>query len=322
MHLTEFYNFVRCFFAQIAAAAYNIMSALGRSQYYFRRILMATFYNQAVLSYNGNTTTSNITTGEIVQVLSATKTAVTEDYSAGDTITYVVNIINSGAVAFTGITLTDNLGAYAFDALTLTPLTYTEGSIRYFENGVLRPAPTVTSTDPLTVTGIGVPAGGNTTIVYEVSTNGFAPLEAGSAITNQATVSGTNISPITAEETVTSASEPDLSISKSLSPATVTENGRLTYTFVIQNTGSAPAVATDNLVVTDVFNPVLSGITATAGGETWVEGTNYTYDEATGLFATIAGQITVPAATYTRDPLTGAVIVNPGVTVLTVTGTI
>ena len=283
---------------------------------------MATFYNQAVLSYNGNTTTSNITTGEIVQVLSATKTAVTEEYSAGDTVTYVVNIINSGATAFTGLTLTDNLGAYAFDALTLTPLTYTDGSLRYFENGVLRPAPVVTSAEPLTVTGIGVPAGGNTTIVYEVRTNGFAPLEAGAYIINQATVSGTNISPITAEETVTATSEPNLSISKSLSPATVTENGRLTYTFVIQNTGSAPATATDNVIVTDTFNPILNGITVTVGGETRAEGDGYTYDEATGLFATVAGQITVPAATYTRDPATGAVVVNPGVTVLTVTGTV
>ena len=283
---------------------------------------MATFYNQAVLSYNGNTTTSNITTGEIVQVLSATKTAVTEEYSSGDTITYVVNIINSGTTAFTGLTLTDNLGAYAFDALTLVPITYTAGSLRYFENGVLRPTPVITDESPLTVTGISVPAGGNTTLVYEVSTNGFAPLEAGSVITNQAVISGVNISPITAEETITVESAPSLTISKSLSPATVTENGRLTYTFVIQNTGNTAAVATDNLVVTDTFNPALSGITVTAGGETWAEGVNYTYNEATGLFATVAGQLTVPAATYTRDPATGAVIVNPGVTVLTVTGTI
>lgn len=283
---------------------------------------MATFYNQAVLSYNGNTTTSNITTGEIVQVISATKTAVSQEYSASDTVTYVVNIINSGATPFTGLTLTDNLGAYAFDALTLVPLTYTEGSLRYFENGVLRPAPTVTDTDPLTITGISVPAGGNTAIVYEVRTNGFAPLEAGSEITNRAIVTGANLSPVTVEETIAADSEPRLTISKSLSPATVTENGRLTYTFVIQNTGSAPAVATDNVVVTDTFNPILSGITVTAGGEIWTAGTNYTYDEAGGLFATIAGQITVPAATYTRDPATGAVVVNPGVTVLTVTGTV
>ena len=43
---------------------------------------------------------------------------------------------------------------------------------------------------------------------------------------------------------------------------------------------------------------------------------------ATGQFATNAGQITVPAATYTRDPVTGAVVIQPGVSTLTVTGTI
>ena len=46
---------------------------------------MATFYNQATLSYNGNTTTSNITTGELVEVLSATKTAVQTEYQQDDT---------------------------------------------------------------------------------------------------------------------------------------------------------------------------------------------------------------------------------------------
>ena len=283
---------------------------------------MATFYNQAILSYNGNTTTSNITTGEILEVLSATKNAVVDEYTSDDAITYVVSIINSGASAFTGLTLTDDLGEYTSGTLTLVPLTYTADSLQYYENGVLRPTPAVASENPLTVTGISVPARGNASIIYEARTNGFAPIGIGGTITNTAVISGTNVSPVTVEETINASEEARLTISKSLSPATVTENGRLTYTFVIQNTGSAPAVATDNLVVTDVFNPVLSGITATAGGETWVEGTNYTYDEATGLFATIAGQITVPAATYTRDPLTGAVIVNPGVTVLTVTGTI
>lgn len=283
---------------------------------------MATFYNQAVLSYNGNTTTSNITTGEIVQVLSAAKTAVVEEYSANDTITYVVNIVNSGATAFTGLTLVDNLGSYTQDTLTLVPLTYTQGSLRYFENGVLRPTPTVTSEAPLTVTGLSVPAGGNATVVYEVRTNGFAPLATDASITNQAVISGTNLSPITVEETVTAANAPALTISKSLSPATITENGRLTYTFVIQNTGNEEAVSTDSVVVTDTFNPILSGIVVTLNGDTWAEGTNYTYDETTGVFATVAGQITVPAATYTRDPDTGAVIVNPGVSILTVTGTV
>lgn len=70
---------------------------------------MATFYNQATLSYNGNTTTSNITTGEIVEILTAAKTAVTDTYRANGRITYIVSIVNSGAEDFTGLTVTDNL---------------------------------------------------------------------------------------------------------------------------------------------------------------------------------------------------------------------
>jgi len=54
----------------------------------------------------------------------------------------------------------------------------------------------------------------------------------------------------------------------------------------------------------------------------WAEGVNYTYDAATGEFATVAGQITVPAATYAQDPATGLWTIQPGVAVLTVTGTV
>lgn len=283
---------------------------------------MATFYNQAVLSYNGNTTTSNITTGELLEVLSATKTAVVDEYGANDAVTYVISIINSGATAFTGLTVTDNLGAYEFGTITLVPLTYSDGSVLYYENGVLQPTPTVTATTPLTISGINVPAGGNATIIYEARVNGTAPLDVTGTITNMALISGNGITPVTVEETINADIAPTLTISKAISPSTVTENGRITYTFVIQNSGNAEATATDNVVVTDTFNPVLTGLTVTFDGAAWTEGVNYTYDEATGIFATVAGQITVPAATYTQDPTTGNRITTPGVSVLTVSGTI
>ena len=44
---------------------------------------MAAFYNQATLSYNGSVAVSNITTGEIIETLSATKEAVTDTYTTG-----------------------------------------------------------------------------------------------------------------------------------------------------------------------------------------------------------------------------------------------
>ena len=283
---------------------------------------MATFFNQATLSYSGGTVNSNITTGEILEVLSATKTAVYDRYSPGSDVTYAVNIVNSGTIAFTGLTINDDLGAYTFGTSTLQPLDYIVGSVRYFIDGVLQPAPAVTVGPPLVISGINVPAGGTTTILYAARANNFAPLNVEGTIVNTVTISGGGITPLTATETVSAEAEPRLTITKSVSPTTVTENSQLTYTFVIQNTGNVPADATDAVVVTDTFDPILSNLTVTYNGAVWISPANYTYNEATGQFATVPGNITVPAATYTQDPTTGVWIVDPGVAVITVTGTI
>ncbi len=283
---------------------------------------MARFTNQAQLRYGNSVANSNIAVGEILEVLSVTKTAVRKNYTTDDTVTYVISIVNSGSTAITGLTLSDDLGAYTFNTGTLTPLGYVDGTIRYYTNGTLQTAPTVTAGPPLTVTGISVPAGGNATIVYEAALNEFAPqgLEAG--ITNTVTVSGTGITPITAEETVNALAAPRLTITKSVSPVPVTENGTLTYTFTIQNYGSVAATADTGVVITDTFDPILRNLIASYNNAAWTETTDYTYSETTGLFSSVAGKITVPAATYTQDATTGAWVVDPGVGTLVITGTV
>lgn len=283
---------------------------------------MAIFTNQATLRYNGNVVNSNITTGEIVEVLSASKTAVVDTYTTGSQITYIINIVNAGTTAYTGITITDDLGEYDFGTEQLVPLDYEDGSVKYFVDGVLQPAPAVSVGAPLIISGITVPAGGEATIAYAVTANEFAPMNLEGEITNTAVISGDGFTDITVSETVSAQAGARLSITKAVSPTTVAENGRITYTFTIQNTGNAPVVAADNATVTDTFNPILSDIVVTYNGTTWTEPTNYTYNETTGLFATVPGQITVPAATYSQDATTGEWIVEPGVSVLTVTGTI
>ena len=75
---------------------------------------MAQFTNQAQLSYNGSVVNSNIAVGEILEVLSASKTAVMDDYTRNDDVTYVISVVNSSTSPVTGLTVTDDLGGYAF----------------------------------------------------------------------------------------------------------------------------------------------------------------------------------------------------------------
>ena len=285
---------------------------------------MAQYTNQAQLSYKNTVLNSNVAVGEILEVLSASKTAVRDRYSRNDDVTYVISIVNSGTTAFTGLTVSDNLGAYEFNGGTLYPLEYAEGSVRVYINGVLQTAPpTVTSLQPLVFSGLSLPANSNMTIIYEAVTTRFAPLSAAGTITNTATISGDGVgSPVTATATVTAKAEPDLTINKSIEPAVVTENGTVTYTFTIQNYGNTATAAADNVSVTDTFAPVLSNLSVAFNGTAWTEGTEYTYNAGTGLFTTVPGQLTIPAATYAQDAETGIWSITPGTGILTVRGTL
>jgi len=282
---------------------------------------MAIFTNQATLSYNGISVNSNIVTGNITETLAISKTAVGNTYSPDDTVVYIVSLNNNGTTDRTDVTVTDNLGAYAFGVTTLVPLDYVDGSALYYIDGVLQGAPTVASANPLTFTGITIPAGGNAILIYKVQTNEFAPLATQSTITNEATATFLSSAPISDTETVTVEEAPELTIIKALDPVNVPADGELTYTFTVQNTGNTAALATDNVVITDTFDPALTGITVSLNGVI-LPASSYTYNETTGEFATNPGVITVPAATFTQNLTTGEWVETPGISVLEITGTI
>lgn len=284
---------------------------------------MATFTNQATLTYGDTVTTSNVVTGELLQSIAVTKYSLSDTYTAEEVLTYVISLVNTGSTPLSDLTVTDDLGAYTQEGERFVPLNYVEGSLTYYLGGTRQATPVVTDTDPLTVTGITIPANSNAFLVYQARVNDFAPPTTGGSITNTVQVTGDVLpAAIEAQETVTAASEAFLTIAKSLNPTTVSEGDRLTYTFVIQNFGNTPLVATDDAVITDTFDPILSDLTVTFNGAVWTEGVQYTYDEATGAFSTIPANITVPAATYSRNPSTGAWTVVPGVSTLVVVGTV
>lgn len=282
---------------------------------------MATFTNQATLTYAGRSVNSNVVNGEITDIINVTKNAVVDTYTANDVVTYVISIVNTGTTPVNGITLTDDLGAYTVENGSVVPLTYTPDSVKLFIDGVLQSAPTVTAENPLTLAGITVPAGSNAVIVYETTTNAFTPVEVGGSVTNTATLSAPALAEdASASKTVTAESVADLSIEKGLTPDTVSANGTILYSFDIRNTGNT--AAPDDVVITDTFDPVLQNLTVTFNGKTWTEGTEYNYNPITGVFTTVAGNIPVPAATFSRNAATGEYVTVPGTATLTVGGTI
>ncbi len=284
---------------------------------------MATFFNQATLTYNDGSASSNIVAGELIEALTVTKTATTETYREGEGITYVIGLVNESDAVSSVLTVSDDLGAYTVDDDTVYPLIYREDSVRLFINGEPAQTPTVISEQPLTVTGITVPANGNAILVYTADVSEFASPNPDGSIVNTVTVRGNGITtPITASETVTARGGALLGIEKELSPTQVAPGEPLTYTITVTNNGNEDAVATDDLTVSDTFDPILNVTSVTLDGEALTEGTDYTYNEATGLFRTTPGVITVPAATYTVDPDTGAYVTTPGTATLVVVGTV
>ena len=286
---------------------------------------MATFYNQATLSFGGNVVNSNVTEAEVISGLELTKTAINSSYGAGSGIVYVMTITNRGTTAIEDITIIDDLGAYTAvpGGTTVVPLTYADGSISYYLNGILQPAPTVTAVGNLQISGINIPANSTATFIYEATANEFAPIAEGSSITNTASINGgSGIGVLTATATVAVNEAANLTIAKAVCPAVLTDSGQLTYTIIVQNLGNVPVSATDGVIISDVFNPALSNITVTLNDAPLAQGTGYTYNETTGEFATVDGVITVPAATYTQDPVTGVITTTPGVAILTVSGTL
>lgn len=164
----------------------------------------------------------------------------------------------------------------------------------------------------ITITGVSIPSGGNAAFIYQADINDYAPLAAADNVINTVRVTGAQLAaPLTATHTISTATVPNLSIVKGICPAQIAENGRITYTFSIQNYGNTATTDDDLVQIRDTFTPILSDISVTYNG-TVLPTSNYSYDQATGVFSTNAGVINIPAATYVQSQTTGAYTLTPG----------
>ena len=73
--------------------------------------------------------------------------------------------------------------------------------------------------------------------------------------------------------------------------------------------------------MSDLFDPVLKNISVSLNGQPLALSTGYSYNQTSGQFDSVPGVITVPAAAYSQNDQ-GIWTVQPGVSILTVTGTL
>lgn len=281
---------------------------------------MAIMTNQANLTYTYGTTTasvlSNLAETEWNTSLSVEKRALEEAYREGSTLTYLVSLKNSGASAIENLVVTDNLGAYTPAGATapVVPLTFS-GNAALYVNGVFSEELTPVEAEPgVQFTIPSIPAGANALLIYQATVNGFAPLAAGSEITNTVSVGDTE--PLTASASVPAAEYADVSVEKEMAPNPITDGSTLSVIFTIKNRGNVEAT---DLILTDDFPLSLSDVAVTVNGtpttDFTFEGCSFTLPSGT------QGTLSVPAATFTQDE-TGAVSVTPGVLTVTLSGTV
>ncbi len=282
-----------------------------------------TITNQARVSYQFNdrvgSALSNIATAVLNDPLSAAKNSVESEYRPGDTVTFAISFVNSGA-ALTNVTVTDDLGTYAIGTGEETPLTFVSPALLYI-NGVYSGNPVAAvSGDSVVFTVPSVPAGANAVIVYNALVNDAAPLAVGSQITNTATISADGLTvDATASNTITAEEYADIRITKAMTPTGVVDGSQITYDFTVYNYGNTEATG---IVLTDRFDPAPTGITVFINGDV-VDPADYTY--AGGLLTLPAGsgtELSLPAATLIQDPVTGEITVVPSTLDITVTGTL
>lgn len=284
---------------------------------------MATIINQASLTYTYGATTASVLSNPAQTVLNATlsveKRVLETAYRADDELTYIVSLTNEGESTLSGIEITDNLGAFtpAGAAAHVVPLTYA-GPAELFLDGVFSETLTPQLTDAGVVFTIpGIPAGSNALLLYKARVNEYAPLDAGSEITNTVSVDASE--PLSASATIPVDSYADVTIEKEMSPNPIADGGLLTVTFAIENAGNTEATG---LVLTDAFPVPLEDVAVTVNG---TPVTDFTFDNNT-LTLPAAGSpkttLAVPAATFTRSEPGGTVTVDPGKLTVIVTGTV
>ncbi len=288
--------------------------------------MATTITNRASVSYRygavTETVSSNLASTVLSDPLTVSKSALETAYRAGEAITYVITVTNGSTVPLSDVTISDNLGACeSAQGVSIAPLSYVGPAKLYLDGVYQSELSPVTTEEGVAFTIPAIPQATNATILYKATPSAYAPMTPDSAITNVASFSpAAGTEPITAQHTLPVDSYAALTVEKEMSPNPISDGGVLVNTFTITNTGNVEAT---ELVLSDVFMTPLSGVSVSIDGSP-VAADDFEFADSTLTLPADGASLslTVPAATFAEDPDTGAVTMTPGVTVVTVTGTV
>lgn len=253
---------------------------------------MAQITNSASASYSYGTSgssnsTSNTVTAELLEeyAISATKYAINQTFRPGGTVTYAVQVTNSGTSPLYAITVSDDLEA-------TNELTYLDGSA-YIWTGETFSLITPSSTNPLTFILDNSLASGDSIFIVFSAVVSTELTEGTTTIENNAIVTGREGSSTGTEirvdpdpsATITLEDYANLEIVKTISTTQITSGDEFSFTLDITNTGNISATG---IVLTDVLPDgfSVSSITETNGGTTTaLESSDYSVDTSTNTLS-------------------------------------
>ena len=257
---------------------------------------------------------SNVVTTNLLDSYSiiAQKDSANSSFRAGENITYLVTVTNTGTQPLYNVQISDDLAA--------GQLTYLAGSALVID-GSTTVAITPVSTAPLVLIAADVLNSGESVTVLYVARVAASIPDSVLTLTNTANVQanegsaeGAVIEVVPAPTvTLNRADYAQVEVVKSVDKAVISSGDTLTYTFTLENTGNIPAT---DVVITDALPTgfVITSITSQTGSVITVfNESDYTVDASNILtLPTSDVSITVPAATEA----------GAGVTVVTVVGTV